>query len=56
MNNDHVLLAGKQLSKVFGFGKDQIQAVNKVDFNFRTGEIISIVGERAAAAKRLWLR
>lgn len=45
MNKEKIVLSGKQISKVFGLGKQKFYAVNHVDFAFREGEIISIVGE-----------
>ena len=38
-------LRGKGLTKVFGSGNKKTVAVDHVDFDFREGEIISIVGE-----------
>ncbi len=39
------ILRGEGLTKVFGFGVTKTVAVDHVDFDFRAGEIISIVGE-----------
>lgn len=44
MNSDKVVLSGKGITKTYGFGKSKFAAVNKVDFAFHEGEIISIVG------------
>ena len=40
-----VLLQGKDLTRQFGFGKNKITAVDKINFSFHEGEIVSIVGE-----------
>ena len=40
-----VFLAGKNLVREFGHGNNKTIAVNDVDFEFRRGEIISVVGE-----------
>lgn len=39
------VLRGENITKVFGYGKTRTVAVNKVNFDFREGEVISIVGE-----------
>ncbi len=46
-------LTGKGLSKVFGFGRTKTLAVDKVDFTFHEGEIISIVGESGSGKTTL---
>jgi peptide/nickel transport system ATP-binding protein len=48
-----VFLAGKDLVREFGYGDRKITAVNKVDFEFRRGEIISIVGESGSGKTTL---
>ncbi|WP_248927507.1 ABC transporter ATP-binding protein [Paenibacillus hamazuiensis] len=45
MNERPVLISGKKVTKVFGYGLNKTTAVNGVDFKFHEGEIISIVGE-----------
>jgi peptide/nickel transport system ATP-binding protein len=45
MSRNNVLITGKQITKVFGFGKNKKTAVQDVHFTFHEGEIISIVGE-----------
>ena len=40
-----VLLEARKVNKIFGTGKNQVHAVNNVDFVLHRGEIISIVGE-----------
>jgi peptide/nickel transport system ATP-binding protein len=52
MNNNNALeksrpsvLRGEGVSKVFGFGRKKTVAVDKIDFDFKEGEVISIVGE-----------
>lgn len=39
------VLKGEGITKVFGYGKTRTLAVDKVDFDFHAGEVISIVGE-----------
>lgn len=39
------VLRGEDVTKIFGTGKTKTVAVNKVNFDFHAGEIISIVGE-----------
>lgn len=39
------VLRGEGITKVFGYGKNRTVAVDKVDFDFHAGEVISIVGE-----------
>jgi len=39
------VLRGENITKVFGYGKARTVAVDKVSFNFRESEVISIVGE-----------
>ncbi len=46
-------LTGKGLTKVFGFGRTKTLAVDKVDFTFHEGEIISIVGESGSGKTTL---
>ena len=48
-----VLLAGKNLTRVFGYGDRKTVAVDNVDFEFRRGEIISIVGESGSGKTTL---
>jgi peptide/nickel transport system ATP-binding protein len=40
-----VLISGKHITKVFGYGRNKTMAVQDVSFQFHEGEIISIVGE-----------
>lgn len=40
-----VVLQGEAITRMFGFGKNAVKAVDGVNFKFRQGEIISIVGE-----------
>lgn len=47
------ILSGRGLTKVFGFGRNRTVAVDHVDFNFYTGEIISIVGESGSGKTTL---
>jgi len=46
-------LSGTGVTKVFGFGSKKTLAVDKVDFNFYTGELISIVGESGSGKTTL---
>ncbi len=46
-------LSGQGLTKVFGFGRRKTVAVDHVDFDFRTGEIVSIVGESGSGKTTL---
>lgn len=39
------VLRGEGIAKVFGYGKTRTRAVDNVDFDFHSGEVISIVGE-----------
>jgi len=46
-------LSGKGVTKVFGHGKKKTVAVNNVDFEFYTGDLISIVGESGSGKTTL---
>jgi peptide/nickel transport system ATP-binding protein len=48
-----VFLSSKALCREFGFGDRKTLAVNKVDFEFHRGEIISIVGESGSGKTTL---
>lgn len=48
-----VCLSGSGLTKVFGFGRRKTVAVDRVDFSFYEGEIISIVGESGSGKTTL---
>jgi peptide/nickel transport system ATP-binding protein len=48
-----VCLSGKGLTKVFGFGRQRVVAVDHVDFDFYEGEVISIVGESGSGKTTL---
>lgn len=39
------VLRGEGITKIFGYGKTRTLAVDHVDFDFHSGEVISIVGE-----------
>ena len=52
-NENDVVLEGKGLTKVFGFGANKTVAVNHVDFQFKKGEIVSIVGESGSGKTTL---
>jgi peptide/nickel transport system ATP-binding protein len=53
MKSNNVLISGRHITKVFGFGNDKTVAVNDVDFDFHEGEIISIVGESGSGKTTL---
>jgi peptide/nickel transport system ATP-binding protein len=44
-DENNICLSGSGLTKIFGFGRTRTVAVDHVDFDFREGEVISIVGE-----------
>ncbi len=43
--SENSCLAGKNVTRVFGFGDKKTVAVNHVNFDIKKGEIVSIVGE-----------
>ncbi|WP_424769229.1 ABC transporter ATP-binding protein [Paenibacillus sp. sgz302251] len=53
MSKADVLLSGAGITKVFGYGKKKMTAVNDVSFAFHEGEIISIVGESGSGKTTL---
>ena len=53
MNKNEILLSGRHITRIFGFGKNRTVAVNDVDFDFHVGEIISIVGESGSGKTTL---
>ncbi len=53
MKSDSVILSGKGVAKIFGFGAHKTVAVDHVDFSFRAGEVISIVGESGSGKTTL---
>lgn len=53
MSESDLFLSGRGVSKIFGFGKKKTVAVNKVDFDFHRGEVISIVGESGSGKTTL---
>ena len=52
-NNREVCLSGKGVTKVFGFGGKKTVAVDHVDFEFHSGELVSIVGESGSGKTTL---
>lgn len=52
-NNNNIILGGKNITRVFGYGKKKVVAVNNVDFEIRKGEIVSIVGESGSGKTTL---
>ncbi|GIO69452.1 ABC transporter ATP-binding protein [Paenibacillus sp. FSL M7-1455] len=53
MNHRDLLIRGRGLTKVFGYGSQKTTAVDAVDFDFHKGEIISIVGESGSGKTTL---
>ena len=51
--NKQLCLSGKGVSKVFGQGRKKTVAVDNVDFEFYSGELISIVGESGSGKTTL---
>jgi peptide/nickel transport system ATP-binding protein len=49
----NIILSGKGLTKVFGFGRTKTLAVDHVDIDLREGEIVSIVGESGSGKTTL---
>ncbi len=49
----NIILSGRGLTKVFGFGARKTIAVDHVDFDFRAGEVVSIVGESGSGKTTL---
>lgn len=45
MNQDRDLLRVENLTKIFGFGKSQVRAVDNVSFSIKEGEIVTLLGE-----------
>ena len=46
-------LSGRNVTKIFGHGNKRTVAVNSVDFDFHSGELISIVGESGSGKTTL---
>ena len=55
MSNDNreLCLSGTGVTKVFGLGRKKTLAVDHVNFNFYTGELVSIVGESGSGKTTL---
>ena len=53
MNKNIVLLSGQNITKIFGYGRNEVCAVNDVNFAFHEGEIISLVGESGSGKTTL---
>jgi peptide/nickel transport system ATP-binding protein len=53
MASYNVILSGKNITRVFGYGKKKVIAVNSVDFEIQKGEIVSIVGESGSGKTTL---
>jgi len=52
-HSSEVILEGRNLTKVFGFGRRKVVAVDNVSFAFHRGEIITIVGESGSGKTTL---
>ncbi|MDR2599126.1 MAG: ATP-binding cassette domain-containing protein [Oscillospiraceae bacterium] len=52
-NKRELCLSGTGVTKIFGFGNRKTVAVDHVDFNFYSGELISIVGESGSGKTTL---
>jgi len=53
MSSRDLLIRGRGITKVFGYGAAKTTAVDTVDFDFHKGEIISIVGESGSGKTTL---
>ncbi len=53
MERDSIILSGKGVTKVYGYGAHKTVAVDHVDFSFKAGEVISIVGESGSGKTTL---
>ncbi|MCI1208862.1 MAG: ABC transporter ATP-binding protein [Treponema sp.] len=53
VENNEIILQGKDLSKIFGFGKSRTEAVKNVDIILHKSEIVSIVGESGSGKTTL---
>ena len=53
MSEKEICLSGSGVTKAFGYGNKKKVAVNNVDFNFRSGELVSIVGESGSGKTTL---
>jgi len=53
LSNRPSVLRGDKVTKVFGYGKSKVTAVNEVDFDFRESEVVSIVGESGSGKTTL---
>ncbi len=50
---EEFFLSGRGVTKIYGLGNKKTVAVNKVDFDFHKGEIVSIVGESGSGKTTL---
>lgn len=53
MQDDTKCLSARGLTKIFGIGRQKCLAVDHVDFDLRTGEVVSIVGESGSGKTTL---
>jgi len=51
--NKELIMSGTGVTKIFGFGDKKTVAVDHVDFNFYSGELVSIVGESGSGKTTL---
>ena len=52
-NDKELFMNGTGVTKIFGFGDKKTVAVDHVDFNFYSGELVSIVGESGSGKTTL---
>ncbi len=53
VSNNPLCLSGRAVTKIFGSGKKETVAVNRVNFDFHEGELVSIVGESGSGKTTL---
>ncbi|PZE22823.1 ABC transporter ATP-binding protein [Paenibacillus xerothermodurans] len=53
MSSSKALITGRDITKVFGYGKNKTTALDDVNFVFHEGEIVSIVGESGSGKTTL---
>ncbi len=53
VSNNPLCLSGRGITRKFGIGKNQMTAVDHVDFDFHEGELVSIVGESGSGKTTL---
>ncbi|OFW63395.1 MAG: dipeptide/oligopeptide/nickel ABC transporter ATP-binding protein [Actinobacteria bacterium RBG_19FT_COMBO_36_27] len=53
MNKREIIMQGNNLTRIFGYGKGKIIAVNNVSFEFKEREVVSIIGESGSGKTTL---